>query len=242
MIRAALLGILLGAAIKSTSQGIPYASGFESLRCELMNSFADSPKAPQPPDTLAGWLGWKTVANYTFGKNRGNLVMIADLEALHPYFRELVKTLIARCKANGIELAVVETFRTRAKQNEYRAMGKSYTRSAGGSSKHQYGLAVDVVPMKDSVAVWHSMALWRKVGAVGEKLGLRWGGRWRHPFDPGHFEWAPGVSTHQLAQGQFPPVPAHLDSAAVNDELARLTGHWRSWETEQTTTARQRDE
>lgn len=237
---ACLAVFLMLNVFAARSQHMPYAGHFEITRCDLAAYFFAEPQAPQPTDTLLSWLRWKTAANYAFGKNRGNLLMIADLEALHPYFRELVKTLIAQCKAKGIELAVVETFRTRAKQNEYRAMGKTYTRSAGGASKHQYGLAVDVVPMVDSVAVWNNPALWRKVGATGEKLGLRWGGRWRHPYDPGHFEWAPGVSTSHLAQGKFPLLPAHQDAAAVQTELDRLSLDWKAWEAEQATLALRR--
>jgi hypothetical protein len=220
------------------AQPAPYTSDFQSQRCAFEGIFAPAPTIPTIEDTTAAWLRWKTVANYAFGKNRGNLLMIADLEALHPDFRELVKTLIAQCKAKGIELAVVESFRTRAKQNEYRSMGKRYTRSSGGSSKHQYGLAVDVVPLVDSIAVWDNLALWRKVGITGEKLGLRWGGRWRHPFDPGHFEWTQGLTARELAQGTFPKVTPS-DTARLRHELSELARSWNAWETEQATVARQ---
>lgn len=222
------------------AQRAPYSIEFDALRCTLAASFPEFAPGALPEDTTAAWLRWKTVNNYAFGKNRGNLTMIADLNALHPDFRERVKMLIAQCKTKGIELAVVESFRTRAKQNEYRAMGKKYTRSAGGNSKHQYGLAVDVVPIVDSVAVWNNLALWRKVGLAGEKLGLRWGGRWRHPFDPGHFEWTQGLSANQLAQGVFPKINStSQDTPETQLELERLTANWRAWEAEQATVARQ---
>ena len=76
-------------------------------------------------DDFNNWKNWKTVENYTFGKDRGNLTMITDLNALHPYFREKIITLINACKAKGIELAVVESFRTHSKQNEYKYKKKS---------------------------------------------------------------------------------------------------------------------
>jgi hypothetical protein len=192
------------------------------------------PAVPETiPDTVDLWMKWKTVGNYTFGKNRGDLPMIADLSALHPYFRDKVIQLIVNCKAKGIELAVVETYRTVAKQNEYKHMGKIYTRSTGGRSKHQYGLAVDVVPVLDSVPSWHNEAVWRKVGAVGEKLGLRWGGRWRHPYDPGHFEWSGGVSTTSMSAGRLPRVPNPDAYPCLADDLKILQEYWDKWETEQ---------
>jgi hypothetical protein len=193
------------------------------------------PEIPEAlPDTVDQWMKWKTVGNFTFGKNRGDMPMICDLEALHPYFRDKVVQLIANCKAKGIELAVVETYRTVAKQNEYKQLGRIYTRSTGGRSKHQYGLAIDVVPIIDSVASWHNESVWRKVGAIGEKLGLRWGGRWRHPYDPGHFEWSGGVSAAAMATGRLPRIPnADENYPCLAEDLKTLQELWDKWEAEQ---------
>lgn len=193
---------------------------------------------PAPIDTADAWQRWHIVENYSFGKNRGSLPMIADLQSLHPFFRDKIIELIAQCKKKGIELAVVETYRTHAKQNEYKAMGKKYTRSVGGRSKHQYGLAVDVVPVIDSVAQWNNAQLWKKIGVTGERLGLRWGGRWRHPYDPGHFEWTGGLSSYHLASGTFPAVPKPNQYPCVDEDLKRLKQYWSAWETEQATLVR----
>ncbi|MEJ7645594.1 MAG: M15 family metallopeptidase [Chryseolinea sp.] len=127
-------------------------------------------------DTVSGWKSWNYVENYAFGKDRGALPMITDLKALHPIFRDRIVALIDACKKKGIELAIVETYRTPAKQHEYKTMGKQYTSSGAGKSKHQYGLAIDIVPIINNSAVWDNTALWRKVGVVGESLGMRWGG------------------------------------------------------------------
>ncbi len=220
----------------------PYSEVFfhslQQLKSDMPWAF-EPPPAPVP-DTIDLWLKWATVDNFAFGKDRGALPMIADLEALHPYFRDKILALMAQCKAKGIDLAVVETFRTHAKQNEYKAMGKKYTRSTGGHSKHQYGLAVDVVPIVDSVAVWNNPHLWRKIGLVGERLGLRWGGRWRHPYDPGHFEWTGGLSSYHLAKGTFPVVPKSNMYPCMEEDLKRLQRYWAAWETEQATLARTR--
>ena len=164
--------------------------------------------------------------------------MIADLNALHPYFRDKVATLIAMCKAKGIELAIVESYRTHAKQNEFKAMGKNYTRSSGGKSRHQYGLAVDVVPVIDSIAQWDNSKLWRKVGVIGEQLGLRWGGRWKSLYDPGHFEWTGGLSSYHLSAGQLPKIPKASHYPCLDEDLIQLTENWNAWETEQSSITR----
>lgn len=185
-------------------------------------------------DTVDAWKNWMLVENNTFGRNRGDIQMITDVNALHPYFRDKVLDLIQLCKAKGIELAFVETYRTHAKQNEYKGMGKKYTRSGGGKSKHQYGLAVDVVPIIDGVAQWDNKPLWLKVGLVGEKLGLRWGGRWRYPFDPGHFEWTGGLNTTALSAGYKPYIPKEKELyPCLEEDLKLLRKYWKEWEVTQ---------
>jgi hypothetical protein len=43
--------------------------------------------------------------------------------------------------------------------------------------------------------MWDSAnPVWGKLGAIGERLGLRWGGRWRQK-DMGHFEYVPPTAT-----------------------------------------------
>lgn len=191
-------------------------------------------------DTVYGWRLWTIARNYEFGKNRGDLPMITSLESLHPYFRDKVQQLIQIAGDKGIILAIVETYRTRAKQAEYKSMGKRYTRTGAGNSKHQYGLAVDVVPIVNGQAQWHNMQLWRKVGVIGERLGLRWGGRWRSPFDPGHFEWTAGLDPDDLARGKMPNVPKkETFYPCLEEDLKLLKKYWNEWEVSQSSLARQ---
>ncbi len=186
------------------------------------------------------WRAWATVENYTYGKDRGSIPMITDLNALHPYFRDRIQELMEVAKKQGIELVVVESFRTHAKQAEYFGMGRKYTRSKGGNSKHQYGMAVDLVPIVDGKAVWDNTVLWRKIGVIGERLGLRWGGRWRAPYDPAHFEWSGGLTTMQLSKGLLPTVPKSKAAfyPCLHDEIEILQQHWAAWEVEQSVFAK----
>lgn len=189
--------------------------------------------------SLDEWKTWSYVENFAFGKNRGDLPMITDLNSLHPFFRDQVIALIKKCKEKGIELTIVETYRTHSKQHEYKTMGKKYTSSGAGQSKHQYGLAVDVVPVVDSIAVWDNATLWRKIGTIGEKLGLRWGGRWRKPYDPGHFEWTGGLTSSQLAAGLLPESPTfHEHYPCIEDDINILRQYWKEWETSQSALTR----
>lgn len=205
---------------------IAKALAYDSIRAVESRVFEE--------DTVNGWQRWTTVGNHTFGKNRGDLPMITDVNALHPYFRDKVLRLIALCKEKGIELAFVETYRTHAKQAEYKGMGKKYTRSGAGKSKHQYGFAVDVVPIVNDTACWHDKALWKRVGVVGEQLGLRWGGRWRTPYDPGHFEWTGGLSSKDLTYGAKPIIPKEKNFyPCLDQDIKQLKKFWAAWEAQQ---------
>ena len=106
-------------------------------------------------------------------------------------------------------------------------------------TKHQYGLAIDVVPVIDSKPQWRNIALWRRVGVIGERLGMQWGGRWRRLFDPGHFEWTGGLDTRTLAQGTFPPIPQAEHYPCLEEDLKALQRHWKAWQIQQSEIARQ---
>lgn len=192
-------------------------------------------------DTLNGWKNWKLNENFAFGKDRGSLPMIAELQALHPVFRDKVLLLLERCKQKGIELAIVETYRTHSKQAEYKGMGKAYTRKGAGRSKHQYGLAVDVVPLVNGEPQWENKALWRKIGMIGEQLGMRWGGRWRYLYDPGHFEWTGGIRPSDLAQGKLHHPKLIEQYPCIQADLRLLNRYWSNWETEQSSWAKKEE-
>ncbi len=211
----------------------------KALELDSIRAAEESLDITYEVDPIHGWKNWSSVENYTFGKNRGDLLMITDVNALHPYFRDKINQLITICKEKDIELAFVETYRTHAKQAEYKGMGRKYTRSGAGKSKHQYGFAADLVPIVNDTAVWHNNVLWRKIGTIGEQLGLRWGGRWRHPFDPGHFEWTGGLNTADLSSGKNPYI--HKESErypCLEEDLNLLKKYWSAWEVEQSVFSR----
>ncbi|HEX8038967.1 MAG TPA: M15 family metallopeptidase [Chryseosolibacter sp.] len=233
------LSIFVSAQSNVTRPGLAYLQSLFDRSVLFDTSAIKREDTVKTQASLEEWRQWHTVANFYYGKNRGLLPMIADLRALHPYFRDKVTALIKVCKAAGIELAIVESYRTPAKQAEYYSMGRKYTNTPGGKSKHQYGLAVDVVPIVDSVAVWNNHRLWRKIGQAGERLGLRWGGRWHVTYDPGHFEWGGGLTRQALAAGNWPAIPASVadEYPTIGDELAELQKNWQAWAVEQSAIA-----
>jgi peptidoglycan L-alanyl-D-glutamate endopeptidase CwlK len=112
------------------------------------------------------------------------------LDDLDPRFRPLAVELLARCVEAGIMVMIVDTLRTPEEHAANLARGVSWTTK----SKHLTGLAIDVCPYEtfdlhgpDKLAWSASPAVWEPIGLIGEKLGLRWGGRWKVK-DWGHFE------------------------------------------------------
>lgn len=112
--------------------------------------------------------------------------MVRELYILHPAFRNKVIKLIYECKKQGIDLRIVETYRTPERQNYLKK--KRRTMLSGGYSKHQHFMAIDVVPIIKGKMIWHNYKLWNKIGKIGIEQGLLWGGKWQKFRDYPHFE------------------------------------------------------
>lgn len=114
---------------------------------------------------------------------------IADLSELDNNFKVKVDSFLIDCKNQGIDLLVFETYRTPERQNNLKKRGLSMLK--GGNSKHQVGKAIDVVPIINGQPKWKGKGmsqLWYKIGTIGKKHGLIWGGDWKRFKDYPHFE------------------------------------------------------
>jgi peptidoglycan L-alanyl-D-glutamate endopeptidase CwlK len=112
------------------------------------------------------------------------------LDDLAPDFKLLAVELLARLVETGILVCIVETLRTEAQHQEDLASGHSWVTH----SKHQDGLAIDICPFsvwtekgEDKLQWDASDPIWARIGEIGKKLGLTWGGDWE-VRDMGHFE------------------------------------------------------
>ena len=92
-------------------------------------------------------------------------------------------------------MRVVDTGRTPSEQEVKLATKVSWTKRSHHLPQPPEGKseAIDIVPIKildEGDEEWDpSNKLWWQLGAVGESLGLAWGGRWKHHPDPSHFEF-----------------------------------------------------
>jgi hypothetical protein len=76
-----------------------------------------------------------------------NRITRAKIDTLEGRFRSRVQAWLKDCTAAGLVIYVYEGLRTCARQAELFAQGPHVTRARPGQSMHQYGLAVDYVPL-----------------------------------------------------------------------------------------------
>lgn len=116
------------------------------------------------------------------------------LQGLHPSVRDVARMFLEEAVAAGLDPRVQETFRSRERQAELYAKGRTapgaiVTKAAPGQSNHNYGVAFDVVPgALLSKPNWAPEdPAWASLGEIGKKYGLEWGGDWKFVDKP-HFQ------------------------------------------------------
>jgi len=121
-----------------------------------------------------------------------------SLDALASYFRPIVDDFLGEGEAAiGEPIEVIDTDRTPAEQQVKLSQGVSWTTNSKHLPQPPEGKseAVDVCPKSYlTMKGWNpSGEKWAILGAIGERLGMLWGGRWTHVNngrgDPGHFEF-----------------------------------------------------
>ena len=144
------------------------------------------------------------------------------IDMLHPKVRDEVHEIYTEiCEAlTGRAICrFSHTLRTFAEQDELYAKGRTkpgrkVTNAKGGQSYHNYGLAVDIVLLKDTdgngtfeSASWETnvdfdgdgITDWQEVVAIFKRYGWEWGGEWRFTDKP-HFQKTFGYSIKELQE------------------------------------------
>lgn len=155
-----------------------------------------------------------------------------NIRTLHERVQPLARALIQAAAAHGITAKVTSGTRTYEEQDAlYRQAqdgrdndgdgrvdesDERVTRARAGFSNHNFGLAFDITLFDGSKPVYES-PLYKVLGALGQGLGLTWGGSWSSINDEPHFElkptWAKNMSEsgmvaalrerHDLGRDQF---------------------------------------
>ncbi len=94
---------------------------------------------------------------------------------------------------HGIEMVLLEGYRSPERQARLAALGPGVTRAGAGESYHQYGMAADCAFMRGGRIVISEQDPWvaaayAAYGEVSRSVGLTWGGGWHSIKDYGHVE------------------------------------------------------
>lgn len=116
------------------------------------------------------------------------------------------RAFVEGCAKAGIDVIITSTYRDAESQNALYALGrtlpgKKVTSVRGGDSFHNHRRAFDFVPIVNGKAVWDDNATWERCGAIAEKVGLEWGGRWSKFPDKPHCQDTGGLTIAQLKVG-----------------------------------------
>jgi len=133
---------------------------------------------------------------------------------LHPKLRgeaEVILKEVEERLTGKATIRISQGLRTIEEQNALYAQGRTkpgkvVTNAKGGSSYHNYGLAVDFVLIIDGKASWgmkedwdgDKVADWMEVVEVFHKYGWEWGGNWKSLKDYPHFQKTFGYSIGDL--------------------------------------------
>lgn len=113
------------------------------------------------------------------------------------------RQLVNRSALMGSPIGVAEGFRDNATQDRYYAQGRTapgdiITNARGGESYHNYGLALDVYPLKRGAMNFKAtLSDYSTIANVGAEIGFEWGGAWKRKDMP-HFQMTGGRSILDL--------------------------------------------
>ena len=136
----------------------------------------------------------------------------ARLQLICPALSAKILSLALMLADEQIVFRVTQGLRTWNEQNALYAQGRTtpgiiVTDAPAGYSWHEFGLAVDLVPMDQMPPQpdWNlTHPVWRRLISVGESLGLYSGDEFQHKKDEPHFQLT----------GSFPVSP--------NDEVRQV--------------------
>ena len=128
-------------------------------------------------------------------------ITVDRINQLHPDVQEAAIDFILEAQEQGIYLRITSGYRSVDEQNELYAQGRTepgiiVTNARGGESYHNYGVAFDVVEIKDGEALWNNE--WKEIGEIGKKYGFEWGGDWISFVDLPHFQMTFGYDESEL--------------------------------------------
>lgn len=129
----------------------------------------------------------------------------SSLSSLHPRVARMARRFLTLTKADKMDVRILTTFRSWDEQDHLYAQGRTtsgsiITNARGGGSYHNWGLAFDAAPFENGV-ISSDLAIYEKMGKLGIKAGLDWGGHFKDIIDRPHFQYTFGYNVEDLLNG-----------------------------------------
>ncbi len=131
-------------------------------------------------------------------------VTLERIKLLHPMIQQQTIDFIVSLQEVYPDIRIVQGLRTIEEQdalyNQGRNgnSGKKVTDAKGGSSYHNFGLAIDIGRITNNQLSYDID--WQKVEEIGNEYGFEWGGNWTSIIDKPHFQITFGYTTKELLQ------------------------------------------
>ena len=128
------------------------------------------------------------------------------LEDLDPKFLPSVKQFIEKIEAEEFEYRILWTTRSKLEQAKYYSQGRTedatsgFTRNRAGESFHNFGMAIDIVPVTHGRIDLGNKVILNRLGELAKECGLLWGGDFI-PAEPQHFQM-PDITLRELRTGK----------------------------------------
>lgn len=131
------------------------------------------------------------------------------IDLLKPKVKALAEELTKKCLDEGIKILIYQTYRSKKEQDKLYVKGRTekgkiVTNAKGGYSFHNYGVAFDCAPVSERGRIdWRNIELFKKVGKMGQSLGLEWGGSWKKFPDYPHFQYTAGYEIDDFVENKI---------------------------------------
>ncbi|MES2460586.1 MAG: M15 family metallopeptidase [Armatimonadota bacterium] len=122
------------------------------------------------------------------------------LPAVVPTFRQFLAAAVDEMRPHGLTVIAISGHRSYAEQTALYAKGRTapgpkVTNAKAGQSNHNFALAIDIGLFRGKAYLTES-PFYAKIGPIGERAGLDWGGRWKSVDTP-HYEYPTGLTMAQ---------------------------------------------
>jgi peptidoglycan L-alanyl-D-glutamate endopeptidase CwlK len=129
-----------------------------------------------------------------------------ELKKLNPIVAKKLRAILSEAEVQGLDILITDSFRSNAEQtklyNQGRTTkGKIVTNAKAGQSLHNYGLAIDIVPVGGNGSLnYGDYNTYLAFATIAKRYGFTWGDDWRFKDTP-HFEYTQGHDWQYFKNG-----------------------------------------